>query len=347
MLRRSVALNVFVFTQQNAVLANNAKHLGFKSNVWVEEEDAWWWQKATQLKPDQRATETKVQRFIEYYNLDSLQNKAALEADLPTNEQSATGGYHTSFRTKTPFSGSLGKNFEKAAELHGYKSKFWISAQEVRKNKHPLVRGSKPTSVVFPTTGRLFNADQFVAPDAITKCPVSGMKRKPYGGDFRAALEKDIAANKYSTGLYFTLNQLEHFGLASDLRPNAMPVQLHLTQLRGNLKFFSLDEVEGGERLLGELQRFPVEEHTFIISGRPVRDEKTLEIMKKRKAGTSKYWISQTDLATRQYAVKEGAEGIPFQGGQAASQLTVLMYNADQLLKPEVAFTVAGTKGQL
>jgi hypothetical protein len=349
MLRRSFTARIFVFTQSSPVLANNAKHLGYKSNVWVEDDDSWWWSKVTELKSkDERPTEVGVHRLIEYYNLDALTNKADLLKDLPPSEKTATAGMHTSFRTKATFGGSVGEDFEASAQLHGYQSKFWISAQEVRREKHPLARNTKPTSVVFTTPAKLYCADQFRDVAKIAQCPVSGMKRKPYAGDFKEALEKDIAANKYATGLYFTLSQLEHFGLAADLRPDAMPVQLHLTPMRGETLLYDVSSVEGGDKLVDELQRFPVEEHTFLISGRPIRDEQTLAEMKKAR-NASKYWISGRDLSTRGYKIKEGAKGVAFQGGskQPANQLTVLLYNVAQLTNPDLGFEKAGTKGQL
>jgi hypothetical protein len=337
----------YVFTQSSSVLENNAKHLGLKSCVWIEDTDEYWWGKVTALKPDQRPTELTVKRLIEYYSLDCLADPTRLAGYDPALH--GTPGKHASWRTKMPFRDSLADEFEAAARLHGYtKSSLWITVNEVRKQKLALVPRARPTGVLIGSVAKVYNADQFVAPESIACVPVSGYKRRPYSGDFRDALARAVATHKYPTGLFFTVAQLELFSLTDDVLPDAQPVQIPLTNARGRLTLFNIDEVEDAARVATELQRFPVTRHTMLVSGKPIANERMLAAMD--KAGfTSKYWCGDQDITARGMKLKENARGVQWAGDSDAQQVptSVMVYSVHQLKNPDLGFARAGSRAVL
>lgn len=345
-----------MFTQQSPVLQNNAKHLGFKSNIFVEDADRFWWNKLTTLKPNQRATEISLSRIHEYYNLDVVapEVRAELERELPDPR-----GQHCSLSSKAPFAKMISEEFESCARQRGYTSTYWLSVATVRNRSVKLLPSARLASVQFPGKGRFFNAEQFEHPRRIETTPISAYKRMPYTGPTLDALRADVEARSWPTGLYFTLGQLELFDLTGSLKEGAEPVEVTgefgapFNPTLSKHRLYNIEEVLNGDDLLDELNRFPVEEDTFLISGQPVTDARLQEgLAKVRDTYTqSRYWVTKKDVEGRGYALKPDAVGISRTGDEEEPtrrrEMTLIFYNVHQLENPDVGFEIAGTRAVL
>ena len=337
-----------VFTPQSDVLINNAKHLGLASPVWVEAEDKYWTDRLTPLRAGQVPTELPVARMHDFYNLECVADWQKIAAELPD-----ANGQHSSVLTKRPYSRAVAAEFERVARGRGYTSQYWVAAKNVRINKTRLVRGARPANIRIVSRARLFNADQFEQPDLISQTPVSAYKGTPFGGAVGDTLRAHAVAQKYPTGLYLTPTHLDLFGLADKLVDGATPVTVEFKGPGGGSgaaaafahSFYSVDDVEDAGRLLEQLQRFPVEVDTFLISGQPVTEPALAELMRgaKRK---SKYWVSRRDLDVRKFALKPAAVGVESRAGGAkeGQASATVFYNAAQLTDPQLAYTLVGTK---
>lgn len=351
------------------MLANNVKHLGFKSNVWVEDADRWWWGKITTLKTPltssssggsassqhQRATEIAVTRIHEYYNMDcvSPESREELMRGLPDPK-----GIHHSFSSKAPFAKMIHEEFESCARQRCYASHYWLSPGTIEKRLVKLLPGARIASVQFPGKGRFFNAEQFEHPSRIETTPVSAYKRLPYGGATLDALRNDMIARGWKTGLYFSLGQLELFDLTGRLQDGAEPVEVtgefgqQFNPTLTKHRLYNMDEVEKGDDLLDELNRFPVEEDTFLISGNPVVDEKLLAGLQRVRARYStRYWLTKKDCEGRGYKLKPDAVGVSRTGDEEEPtrrrEMTLIFYNVHQLENPDEGFALAGTRAVL
>jgi hypothetical protein len=374
---------IVVFTEQSPVLKNNAQHLGYKSNLWVEDSDRFWTQKLTSLKksdPPQRATEIAVSRIYEYYNLDCIapesiadlhasSDTASSSDSAPASSSSASTKngdaaatadptQHSSFTTKAPFGKAVAEEFENCARQRGYTSHMWVTAGLVRSRNIALLPGAKIASVQFPGKGRFYNAEQFEHPARLEATPISAYKRLPYGGAALEALRGDMAARGWRSGLYFTLGQLELFDLTGRLADGAEPVEVTgefgqpFNPTLPKHRLFNVDEVRNGEDLLDELNRFPVEEDTFLISGNPVADAGLLAgLARVRPRYSTRYWVTQRDVEARGYALKPDAVGVSRTGSEEETarrrEMTLLFYNVEQLENRDEGFLLAGTRAVL
>lgn len=241
--------SIVVYSQQNPAslrptksTINDNDNSTFK-NMWFEEDDIFhpyrgWAGQLSQLKPgeeDKPTTCRNVIKMLEYYNLDCImdpdqipepqpkspskqkQVEAAAQTEKNTHSSSASLTFHVHGLTGKPFHRQ--DDFAAAATARGYTSKRWVPANEVRKRSLRLVRGSKTTSITLPVTTQLWNISQFQNPEKLAKVPISAYKLRPFSLKFAQLLAKDIDEKKYSSGLYFTAEQMELFNLMSELKP--------------------------------------------------------------------------------------------------------------------------------
>jgi hypothetical protein len=320
--------NIAVFTEQSEVLANNAKHRGFKSNVWVEVEDAWWTKRIAALKAGEAPTKAPIQRRIELYNVDQLVKRPD---DLESRAM------HSSMRTMAPYSQAFQEELEGKAKVHGFGSKWWLSEREVVKRNLSLRHDARPSVIMMRAIANLVNADQFDKPAELSRIALSAATKKPYSSAMQATLAADIAKNNYPTGLYFSTKQLEAFDMTDLIKPETQPVIHELT--RPSLSLYNIDDIVKGDALLKELQRFPVEVDSYVFSGKPVGGKMQEKVAAAGKTG--KYWVSSRDVESHKLKVVRGSKPIAF---SEKAPIPVKMYSVHQLTNPAEGFKKAGTR---
>jgi hypothetical protein len=322
--RRSIA----VFTEQSDILMNNAKHRHFKSNVWFEVEDAWWTKNYATLKPKEAPTQASIQRRIELYNADQLVKRP---------EELDQRAAHSSARTMAPYSQAFQEELERTAKMHGFASKWWMSEREITKRNANLRQGARPSVIIMRATAQLVNADQFDKPEALAAVPLSAATKKPYARELQELLSADVEKNKYPTGLYFTVKQLEALGLDGLVKPEA-PFVAHNMTFRG-FTVYNVDELADSENILKSLQRFPVTTDSYLLSGKPVGA--TLAPNLAAAGKKSKYWVSERDVEARKWKVLPGCKGV---SADAKEGKQIMFYSVHQLSNPAEGFKKAGTK---
>jgi hypothetical protein len=330
------ARNIAVFTEQSEVLANTAKHRGFNSNVWVEADDAWWTKALSPLKHGEvPVREVPIQRRIELYNVDQLVKRPQ---DLPK------AAAHSSMRTSAPFGGRFQEELETKAKIHGFASKWWLSRAVMRKQELELRRGAAPVVVMITGRADLYNAEQFQEPSAIAATPFSGLSKKPYRAETADALRAFAAEKKFSSGLFFTLKQLEGLGLGDLVAPGAEPLALPVSKnsMSGSLTLYNVESIVKGDALAQEMQRYPVDVDTYLISGRPVGEGVKAQCAAAGYA--SKYWVSGRDVEMRKLKVRPDAKSVEHAALRDREQPMVKYFNVHQLTDPTYAFRLAGAR---
>lgn len=339
-----------VFTQQHDQLSEVSKQRGFKSPVWVEMEgdQRWLSNIGAQLKPGEetKATRLPVNYIFDIYNLDCvhpddpLHKKAAEQmklllqskpADKPAwqieQPHRSVANYKSAFHKDTQIF------LKEVSAARGYKSKWWVPSRVVRMDKIQLVsRAHKETNVLLPGNparpATLYNAEQFEDSPVITQMPVSAYKRRPYAQrEVMVQASRAIAASNgaWETGLFFSIGQLEHFGLLDDLQDGAAPVEVTRSMSDAGSKdrvYYSADEIEGASAVLEEQGLPPVAAggETYAKTGRLVLPNSVIHMEMVSHYDPvlrpSRYWMSALEVELRGLKLKPGATAV-VSGGAA------------------------------
>lgn len=303
------------FTQASPVLQNNAEKLGYKSNVWVEESDLYWIGKQTKVKGGERSTEVVLPRRLELYNFDQVVN--------PPERDNSVHWPH-SLRTGRRYNGAFCDSLIEEARKQQFDSKWWLSVGELRTNNLRLRQDQAPFVSLMNVKTRVYNAEQFENADVVASAPHSGATGRVYSGDtFRNALTAHMKANGFKTPVYFTEKQATVLQIPP--QAGAVPATIEFAN-RDFLKLYNVDEIVNGAQLLVELNRHPVNEPTYLVSGKPL-GEKWLAPAKDAPF-KSMYWIFRSEVTERNAQLVPGAKGIVM-----PNQITAKaqMYNAEQL----------------
>lgn len=317
------ARTVVVYSEQDPVLANNQKARHFKSNMWVEEADAWWTSKLTGLKPAEKPTVTTIDRRLELLNGDQFQNVPATMKAAVTQ--------HSSGKTGKAYGTKMSQQLEEHAQKERFVSKWWISPQEARKRGWQLKDRQRPVTMMMRVESKVFNAEQFAEPVKLTEVCFSGGSKKPFGEELAQKLRKHMHEHKFHSGLYFSQKQLDAMGLATTSTAQGCPVSSGTA-----LKLFNAADLIGAEGIMEQLQRYPTAEPAYLLSGRLLGAEWKAEALK-MKAATN-YWISKREMDREKYQIKADAKAIVYPGSYE-----VLMYNVEQLHNKAEGFRLAGT----
>jgi hypothetical protein len=308
------------------VLAHNAKHRGFKSTIWVEDTDEYWFSKLNAtVRQGEAPTECPAPSRIELYNFDQL-----LKApEVPTTDR--FGNY--SFKTKKRYSGKFDETLTQFAQQNKYDSKWWLSAAEVRKQNLRVKGYEQPCVQILNRTGKFYNADQFAKPDLIQLQPFSGATGRAYDTSVSSRLRQHAESIGASSCVYFTTNQLEKM----QLHPvsGASPAEVESSS-NIDLTLFALEDLEHPEQFMQILQRYPVTEPTNIITGQPLGESYKAEAAK--AVNKYNYWVSKHDATARGFNLKANAKGIapPSEGRSWET------FNAEQLMDPVAAYQKIG-----
>lgn len=359
------------YTEQSEALINAAKHKGYTSNVWFENDDIWMLRDSSKLKNAQEspkgtayadkqysATETPVEfrglRRVELYNADQLTTKPSDCTPEPA--------LHSSLRTKSAYGGKFQRDLTAISDRNNFRSKWWLSAREVAKrNLEVGGRRFKPNAILLQGSIKVFNADQFEDPKRIAQEPVWAVSKKIMGRDLSEVLLPLVQKNGWPTGLFVTGKQLEHFGLAHLVKPGEEPVEMAFPDRGGrdgfkkpSRLFYNLTQVKDYEKIAASLGRFPTGQPTYFSSGQAIKFEpliKTLDALgEKGKDSWANYWVSANDLKIRSWKLQDGATGIDTSLEDSSAESAkkepqpFTLFSVHQLTKPEELFKVAGTK---
>lgn len=307
------ARSVVLLNESQPVLANNAEGRGFKSRVWVEKTDAYWYEALTRVRDGEVPTTTLVPSRIELYNIDQLVSKPEVPKE--------TRG-HFSFKTQKRYSGDFARKLDEFSQEHGLDGKWWMSITEVRKQGLRLEMNAQPCIQVLTRQSQMYNADQFENPEVIARRAYNASSGRAYSEAIGEHLRAHADSLGFDTVLYMTGRQLENLKLTAPTA--AIVAEVPVTQ-RASIKMFPLEEVENADAFVKSLQRFPVKTHTFIISGQPLSADllPQAEAMKVK----SHYWVSETELVNRGYSLKPNAKFIT----PVVDEKKWLAYHIDQL----------------
>lgn len=334
MLRGSILRRIAVYTEQNAILQNNATALKFASNLWVEGEDKYWTDKLTPLKPEQKPVSVFITRTFSLFNIDQLQNVASALRDQANVAQ------HTSVKAMVPYKDKTAKMLDTHATMNGYNSKLWVTPAEAAKRGWLVKPGKqRPVSLAFNGEAKLFNAEQFVKPELINEQTFSGATKKPFGKDMHETLKAYAAKHHFKSGLFFSQRQVDDYGLA--IKPDASGVVLPTGggNNTNQATLYNVTQLVNYKQLLDTLQRFPVAEPTFLISGRPLFPEFRSAVDAANRTYESNYWVTDREVLSRSWElVADAAKVHP-----PSKVYTFKMYNVFELHKPELGFKMAGT----
>eukprot|EP00672_Neobodo_designis_P003895 CAMPEP_0174855962 /NCGR_PEP_ID=MMETSP1114-20130205/34694_1 /TAXON_ID=312471 /ORGANISM="Neobodo designis, Strain CCAP 1951/1" /LENGTH=339 /DNA_ID=CAMNT_0016090737 /DNA_START=32 /DNA_END=1051 /DNA_ORIENTATION=+ len=275
----------------NPVLKNNAEARGFGSPVWVEEGDDWWFNKVTSLRAGEMPTECKGPARIELYNVDQLSSGAT----VPARE---VHGHH-SLKTEKRYSGNFNETLDKFAKENKLDSKWWLSPVEVRKRNLRVQAGATPCVQIIDRQMKMYNADQFANPEAIAMRAYSGATGRAYDETIGSFMRGHAKSLDLDYVVYFTAKQLDKAGLSVEV--GSSPVKVPLNS-RVSMKLFPIEAVDRPGEFLEKLQRFPVSEPTYVISGMPLDGpmrEKAIAAAVK-----SNYWVSENEVKARGFSIK-------------------------------------------
>jgi hypothetical protein len=304
------------------ILKNNAEARGFSSPVWVEDGDEWWFKKVTSLRDGEMPTECKGPSRIELYNVDQLTGKP----ELPKKE---VFGNH-SLKTEKRYSGGFNDALEKFAALNKLDSKWWLSPAEVRKRGLRVQPGARPSVQIIERSMKMYNADQFADPAAIGMRAYSGATGRAYEDGIGSHMRGHAKANGFESVVYFTEKQLASAGMAADIGVN--PLAVPLTTRGSSFKLFPVEAVDHPDEFLKKLQRFPVTEPTYVISGMPL--EASLAGKAKIASVKSNYWVSENEVKARGFKIRPDAASI---SPESDNQMTFNAFNIEQLNEPSRA----------
>ena len=330
-----------VYSEQHPVLLNNAAARGFASNLWVELKEDRWWSGVAKLRDGERPTEVPGDVMLQ------LHNAAQLASPLQLPEPAA----HSSLKTRKPyapfFQGLIERAVADDTRGRSLTSKWWLPHKD---RGYGRTNNEKPIGITFRKPLRLCNADQFDDPAALVATPISGGTKVPYQGDVRARLRTQLRAVGCTSGLVFTRLQLERLGLAA--RTDA--AELHVPiGVSGYVPpaLYNVADVDGGAALLEDLQRYPVDVPTDVLSGRPIRAaySEALEEWKRARdedgsGAHGNYWVSETWLRRRGLTPTSAAVPLKVTAPSApATSMQVTAYCVEHLQDPAEAFKKAGT----
>lgn len=367
--------NIAVFTEQSSALQNHAKFKGWHLPVWHEHQDLWALKReGIELKADETPITAQIDKRIELYNLaqfDTASKSSSFVVPPPAT-------MHSSFRSSQPYSKSFQSELQARAEALGIpESKYWLTSKEAAKHNLTLRSDLRaPTVIVARVSSKLYCSDQFNHPAKAAQLPVSGLSKRTFSGDMNNALRAIVEEKKYSTGLFFTPKQLDLMELRSLIKPGEEPAVLPLSLIRDQphrsssaqqqfsngpitATYYCVADIVDFAGLMQELQRFPVEKPTNLVTGKPLPSEaadKASEFLAAKKypvdsASARNYFVTAGDLKKRGLKLVAGAVGFEHRyeraggGGSGGNGVgpTIEFFNADQLVG-DAAFRVAGTK---
>lgn len=314
----TTALRSLHYSEQAPALLQAAQQKGFKTNLWCsEEDDGWWIKDSTHLKPEEmnNFVEAFVPKLIQLFNGDQIEETHRLD---PAQK-------HSSFSTKRPYAGRFADSLTQRAEEKGYQSKWWIAPSQLKKNGFSKVRGAAPHSIALTVKSRLYNAEQYESPEAITLVPISGATRWRIASDISTDLITFMLENQFDNGLFFTEAELNASTLA--VRPDATPYRAATNYQQ----MYNVEQFE--ESSLESVDLAAKDQHTNVMTGYPL--SKAIEDAVSGAGFGSKLWISERDVNQKGLQLKDGAEPVV---------PSVAMYNVQQLVTPSDGFKLAGTR---
>ena len=315
----STSMRHLHYSEQVPALAQAAQQKGYKSNIWCsEEDDGWWIKDSTHVKPEEvnNYVEAFVPKLIQLFNGDQLEGSHRLESV----------DKHTSFSTKRPYSGRFADALEQRAAEKGYTSKWWFAPSQVKKNGLNKIRNATPHNIALTVKGRLYNAEQYESPEAITLVPISGATRWRIASDISTDLITFMLENEFNNGLFYTEAELNSNNLVA--KPGSKPYRAPTNYSR----MYNVEQFEEASLVGVDLATDP-DQHTNVITGYAL--PKTMDDAVRETSFKSKLWIAEKDVSARGFQLKEGAEPVvPF----------VAMYNVQQLVTPADGFQLAGTR---
>ena len=329
----TTATRSVMYTEQHPVLANNAKARKFKSNLWVDvDEDAWWTNKLSAVKAGERPTQVAGPRRLELFNMSQIENPPT---DLPSVD------VPTSLRTGKSFSKLIAQDLkERTVAYPNLTSNYWLGRGEAKTRNLNVIQGQKPSILLITVPMKLLNADQFEEPAKIIQTPISGGSKKPYGSDITELVKEKLKGQR---PLLFSLKQVQTLGLS--LKENAAGIQLPFADNRemqlNDYKLYNVDDVKGAADLMDKLQRYPVNTHTYLLSGKEV-GEKFQAVIKALppKASRSCYWMSHIEVENHGLTLNQGAAAVTLPSRAKTNDSAV--YSVDELTDPSAGFAKAG-----
>jgi hypothetical protein len=170
---------------------------------------------------------------------------------------------------------------------------------------------------------KMFNADQFTNPEAISSRSYSGATGRAYEETIGSFMRGHAKALDIDYAVYFTAKQIDKAGLSVEV--GSTPVKIPLSN-RIIMKLYPVEAVDRPEEFLKKLQRFPVSEPTFVISGMPLG----ADLVPKAVAAKikSNYWVSENEVKARGFSLKPGAASI---GPDADPTMTFDAFHIEQI----------------
>jgi len=323
---------ICLLSESSPVLLNNASHRGFERNVWVEEEDAYWYKDVTQIKPAEVPTSINKPSRVELYNLDQVLQK-------PVGNFDGDRHGHFSVKTNKRYSQAFSDQLDQFCVANKLDSKWWMSSAEVRKANLQLQRGARPFVSIFDKPGKFFNAEQFARPSEIQMRGFSGATGRAYSADISAVLRQHAESNGFPNCIYFTERQLAYFG--SNIPQGTQGVQLPGTgrsDVTGNY-LYPITAVEKQDTFMKLLQRYPVTVPTYIVSGKPLPKEILAKV--ESVPNPTNYWVSRREVETRGHALIPKAIGVNTLSDEE-NRNSIIMFNLVQATDYKALFEKIG-----
>jgi hypothetical protein len=309
--------SIYWFSACSDELKKIQETMSYDSDFWVEMSEAEY--RGFKRRPTAIPHQVKLTKSSERYNLDEIAVPEDAKAAMPPVEK------HTSFSTRMPYSSELEFELANRATLKGLTSKYWISPIQMRKKNWTLKDRFTQTSILqIRASTKVLNASHLEDPASIIRKPLSGATKKQFlpHQDIYRQLVKAIEDNGYSTGVFFTRNQLNQLNLLPAV--DAVPVEPEASVM----KFYNLSQFSDWEKI--DVKKYPADQHCFfsgeVITSDNLRDN--LDYVASQFP--VKVWVSNVESSG--LTLKPSAE--PVKIYRKSLGAGVGFYNLDQLQDP-------------